>query len=280
MRPVMPWQEQWGRRTTLRPIVRPGASPLVRHFSPGLTSFSIQAFLMAVAAVTLAAVMAVVFFPVGMWVGALGLVAVIAVGVHSYGRDVVGAPHWGIEGRAIEGEAFSLLEDIDQRFAYAESNIRRLPTGIVWPEVEADVSALLWEAAEHGAHVTALDAEIHELRYAQDGTPQAALKRSVEEERARHWDIMRGVQWEAELLARTAGNAAAAARVALARAGSLAALKQITPSRRAIVAAGALAEARSRLELLAEVWAELDDSGAVAAEKLAADRRRQLGTGE
>lgn len=90
---------------------------------------------------------------------------------------------------------------------------------------------------------------------------------------------MRSIQWEAELLARTAGNAVAAARLALTRTGSLAALRRITPSRRAIVAAGALAEARSRLELLDEVWSEFDDSGAIAAERLDADRRRELGSG-
>ena len=87
---------------------------------------------------------------------------------------------------------------------------------------------------------------------------------------------MRAIQWEAETLARTAGNAVAAAHLALARTGSLAALRQITPSRRAIVAAGALAEARSRLELLASVWAEVDDSGELAAERM----RGELGRGE
>jgi hypothetical protein len=117
------------------------------------------------------------------------------------------------------------------------------------------------------------------MRYAEPGTPQGALKRVLEEQRKAHWDILRAIQWEAETLARTAGNAVAAARVALARTGSLAALQRITPSRRAIVAAGALAEARQRLELLASVWAELDDSGTLAAERLDADRRRQLGSG-
>jgi len=193
--------------------------------------------------------------------------------VRAIGRDVLCGPSWKLRGKPIDGQAFQLLEDIDARFAYAEKHVKELPTGIVWSEVEEDVRALLWEAAEHGAQVTALDAQIHEMRYAEPGTAGAALKRRLEEERDAHWQIMRGVQWEAELLARTAGNAVAAAHVALARSGSLAALQRITPSREAIVAAGALAEARSRLELLARVWGELDETGAIAAERLDAERR-------
>ena len=40
------------------------------------------------------------------------------------------------------------------------------------------------------------------------------------------------------------------------------------PSRRALVAKAALAEAKARLALLADVWAELDDSATLAAEAL------------
>lgn len=200
-------------------------------------------------------------------------------------KHIVGGPKWELAGKPIDGQAFQLLADIDSRFAYAESNVKKLPTGIKWPEVAADVQALLWEAAKHGADVTSLDAEIFEMRYAEEGTPQAAMLHSLQDQREAHWQIMRGIQWEAETLARTAGNAVAAAHLALARTGSLAALERITPSRRAIVAAGALADVRQRLELLASVWSELDETGAIAAEKIDHDRkeldkeRRQLGDG-
>ena len=205
--------------------------------------------------------------PLGIAVGVGALVG-FGLWLRAVTRDTVMAPSWSVDGQGIGGEAFELLEDIDGRFAYAEKHIRELPTGIRWREVEEDVRALLWEAAEHGARASGLAIEIHELRYAEPGTPQAALKVPLEEQRQAHLLVMRGVQREAEQLARVAGNAAAAARVALARTGSLEALRHITPSRRAFVAAGALAEARTRLEALAAAWADLDESTLLAAEDL------------
>lgn len=266
------------RQTTMRPIVRPGASALARATIP-TSPLSAVSLALAISVFAIPLAGGLLFGPVAAVVLVAAAVVAVVQLIRMGLRDVVGGPQWTFRGRPIDGQGFQLLEDIDARFAYAETHVRTLPTGIVWKEVEADVRALLWEAAEHGAELTALDVEIHEMRYAQAGTPQAALKSSLEDRRKAHWDIMRGIQWEAELLARTAGNAVAAARLALARTGSLAALRHITPSRQAIVAAGALAEARSRLELLAEVWAELDESGAIAAERLEADRRGELGSG-
>jgi len=273
---------QPARETTLRPIVRPGAPYIVRVWNPSTKSvpgmvLTLVAFVLLFSLVIRIGIELGPVLPIVLISGAVGLPLAAQ---RLVARDVVNTPKWEIHKQRIDGEAFTLLEDIDARFAYAEANIKRLPTGIAWPEVDADVRALLWEAAEHAAEVTSVDLSIHEMRYAEDGTPQAALLHSLEAQRTAHMDIMRGIQWEAEGLARTAGNAVAASKVALARTGSLAALRQITPSRRAIVAAGALAEARARLELLADVWAEIDESGDLAAERLDADRRRQLGAGE
>jgi hypothetical protein len=264
----------------MRPILRPGAPRIYRALSSSTPSAGS-------AGVVLSAMVGLLFASIGVGlvspVAAIALIVLavggVAAGMVRAARHVVAGPSWTFEGRPIDGQGFQLLADIDSRFAYAESNIEKLPTGISWSEVGEDVRALLWEAAEHGAALTALDAEIHELRYAEPGTPQAALQHSLEAQRTAHWGVMRGIQWEAESLARVAGNAVAAAHVALARTGSLAALEQITPSRRAVVAAGALAEARSRLELLAGVWAELDESGTLVAEKLDAERRLQPGDG-
>lgn len=274
---------------SMRPIIRPEAPRWARALARTTSStadaigwLAIIAVLLLPGAAVIAAVAAAAPLVAAMFTAAFVALVASLIEVRTH---VVSGPKWEIEGKPIDGQGFQLLADIDSRFAYAEKNVKELPTGISWPEVDADVRALLWEAAEHGAQVTSLDAEIHEMRYAEDGTPQAAMVHSLQQQREAHWQIMRGIQWEAETLARTAGNAVAAAHLALARTGSLAALERITPSRRAIIAAGALADARQRLELLASVWSELDESGAITAEKLDHDRkeldreRRQLGDG-
>ena len=255
----------------MRPIVRPGAPGWLHALSrAGSPAATITALIIAVTIViaTIAGYLAPLLIPLVVAAGVAGCIG----SVRADKSNVVVGPLWQCNGRSIDGQGFQLLADIDSRFAYAESNIKTLPTGIVWSEVERDVRVLLWEAAEHGAELTALDAEIHEMRYAQEGTPQAALLHALEEQRKAHWDLMRGIQWEAETLARTAGNAAAAAHLALIRTGSLSTVSRLIPSRQALAAAGALADARERLELLAKVWAELDETGAIAAEKLDAEK--------
>ena len=168
----------------------------------------------------------------------------------------------------IEGEALTMLEDIQTRFSYAERLVNELPTGISWADVDEDARTIVWDAASHAARVSQLDVELRDMAYAEAGTPQAVLKRRLEERRAEHWQVLLGHQREADSLARVAGNAAAAAKVALARTGSIYALEVAAPSTRAIVARGALAEARARLLLLADVWAELDETTDLTAERL------------
>ena len=267
---MLPASGDWRAQSSLRPIVRPGAPRFYADLSlEGHASGTTALLTLPFLAVLLIGGIGIGLVSPPAAVAFIG--ATIALFMAFYARarrDVVASPDWRCDGKKIDGAGFQLLADIDSRFAYAEQHIEELPTGISWPEVAGDVRALLWEAAQHAAAVTELDHETTDLRYADPGTPQAALKHRVDERRAAHWDVLRGIQWEAETLARVAGNAAAAAQVALLRTGSVTALEQVTPSRRAYVAAGALAEARQRLELLAGVWSELDDTGTIAAEEL------------
>ena len=85
---------------------------------------------------------------------------------------------------------------------------------------------------------------------------------------------MKEAQRDAEDLASVAGNAAAAAKLALLRTGSLAALEVVAPSQRAIVARDALADVRARLQMLADVWAQLDEGNAALTEQVGADFER------
>lgn len=203
----------------------------------------------------------------------VGLVAGIWAG-RAIATYVIAGPVWKYKGVTIKGAALSLLADIDSRFRYAQRMIGEVPTGIDWHEISGEVRALMWESASHAARVSALDTEISEMRYAARGTPQAAFKKSLEERRSEHWNMLKDTQLEADALASVAGNAAAAAKIALLRTGSLAALEVVTPTAQGLAARSALRDARARLELLAEVWAQLDESNAVLAEKTAADFER------
>jgi hypothetical protein len=123
--------------------------------------------------------------------------------------ELVAGPDWRFQGTPITGDGFSLLEDIDARFAYAERMIDEIPTGIEWNEVRQDVDQLRWDSAGEAAHLSALDVEIHEMRYAERGTPQHAVLNALKERRADHVQILKDNQLEAEKLARAAGNGCA-----------------------------------------------------------------------
>lgn len=259
----------------LAPILEPGTPRWVVAMltaSPKRGLIGRQVAMTALAAASFA--IAATLFAGGGGVAALGLLFVLlpfvafAAAWRSYRHSVVLAGSPMYEGVAITGAGLGMLADIQGRFDYAKRMIDEVPTGIDWSEIEADVAALLWDAAGHAARVAALDAEVGELRYAATGTPQAALKRRLEERREEHWQVLADSQREADSLARVAGNAAAAAKVALARTGSIAALEVAAPTARAVLARGALEQARARLVLLADVWAELDDSTDLLAERL------------
>jgi hypothetical protein len=192
-------------------------------------------------------------------------------------NSVVGPMAYRYEGVPLNDAVLDLLEDVQGRFDYAKRNVAEVPTGIDWRDIAPHVQVLMWEAAGHGARVTGLDKELFDLRYAEPGTPQAVMKDRLAERRAEHWQSVLDTQREAESLARVAGNAAAAAKVALARTGSLRALEVVAPSGREIAARNALDEARARLSMLADAWAELDESGDLLAEKLGFDQRAEKG---
>lgn len=265
------------RPTTLRTVHRPGSNPWALALSSAQLSREHLPYQLAgFAWVLLASLVVALLFTetaAGYVVGAasLALTALALVRIRGSRHDYVAAPEWMFEGTPVTGEGFDLLEDIDARFAYAQRMIGEIPTGIAWSEVGPDVDQLRWDSAAEAARLSALDLEIHEMRYAERGSPQHAVLNALKERRTEHLQILKDNQLEAENLARAAGNAAAAARIALARTGDLARLEVVVPSRDTLRARGALAETRVRLGMLAEVWAELDDTGALAAERMAAE---------
>ena len=170
-----------------------------------------------------------------------------------------------IDDMAITGAAWSLLRDTAIRFEDAKRMIDQVPTGFDWEEIWPDVNVLLWDTAKHAAKVASLDAELEEVKWAEPGTPQGAYRDALQRRRDDEYRIMQDAQWEAYSLQREAGNAAAAAKMALLHVGSVAALERVIPSTEAIRSRIALAEARARLSLLTEVWAELDPQHTVTA---------------
>ena len=266
------------RQSSLRPIIKPGTPRWIVAVDPTRQIGTLWgAQIAGVLGIMLALVGSIqlsTYSPIGGVVGIAAIIAALVAGWYRVAPNIVMGPGWRYQGVPISGKALSMLEDIDGRFAYAEKMIHEVPTGIEWSEVAPEVQALMWETAGHAARVSALDVEIHEMRYAARGTAQGALKRTLEERRAEHWNMLKDAQLEADALASVAGNAAAAAKVALLRTGSLAALEVVTPTAQGLAARSALRDARARLELLAEVWGQLDESNTVLAEKIDADFER------
>ena len=265
MTPVPPAPTPWSppaEGLALRPIVRPGA-PLVARIDTGrgpslLTGGSV--FVLGGAGIVLGP-MALLQSSAWFFVGWAVVIGAVALAVRSKRRNVVRGPGWLVDGKPLPLAQLQALSAIDSRFAFAERQIRDLPTGLSWADLEPDVDALLWEAAEHANKVGQLDAELARLGPLGSSEAERELRSTLEQWRAQHAAVVDGVRVEAEQLALEAGRAAAAARLALAHTRDLAALHGVVPSRRAMVAAGALADARMRLALLADAWAELDDSG-------------------
>jgi hypothetical protein len=269
-------------RRSPRPIVRPGAPSWAGAVAgTGSDPDALPWLLLFVAVMVAGGLLGVAFFLHHLVaLGAVALFGPMAVPIEEGLRlrgDVVGPPGYRYEGVSLNDAVLDLLEDVQGRFDYAKRNVAEVPTGIDWRDIGPHVQVLLWEAAGHGARVTGLDKELSDLRYAEPGTPQAVMRDRLAERRAEHWQSILDVQREAESLARVAGNAAAAAKVALARTGSLKALEVVAPSGREIAARSALDDARARLSMLADAWTELDDSGDLLAEKLRLDQRPERG---
>src|SRR4051794_6625541 len=221
------------RRPRLDPIVQPGTSRwgaalVTPELRAGMwpDQLAITGALAAALSVTIAlSTVSTAGTVIGVAIF-VGMVAAAVAGFRAaFPRVVSGYEGCRFQGVPITGPAFHLLVDIQQRFAYAKRMIGELPTGLRWSDVDEEVRTLLWETLPHAARVSAMDREISDLRYAAAGTPQAALLRTLIERRAEHLEIMRQTQQEAESLARTAGNAVAAARVALARTGDISRLE-------------------------------------------------------
>ena len=258
----------------LRPIVRPGtpqrAASLLAATGSGLPlNLGVLLGLLAATVPGIALALAGAD-AVGVVLMFAPFVAAVAFTAR-YRHHVVSGPRWQYEGVSLNDATLDLLEDIQGRFDFAHRLVDEVPTGIDWSEVASHVDVLMWESAGHAARVSALDAEVHGLRYAASGTPQYVLLEKLVERRKEHWAMLVDAQREADSLAREAGNAAAAAKVALAKTGSLRALEIVAPSPKALVAKGALSEARARLKILADVWAELDESGELLAQRLELD---------
>ena len=259
----------WGppthdRAPRLRPFVRPEANLIARMAEgrdvPAAVVFLVVFVTLGVAAAALGGAAPVLATALG--VAAAAWAGIVVVSAH---RDVIGPPFWKVGGVAIPDAELARLAEIDARFRFAEERLDHVPAGVSWADLRSEVAALRWEAVQHAAKVGQIDLELAELGYAGEGGPQAVLRRTLQQQRAEHDAIVRGVLHEADGLARQVGRAAAAAKVVLAQHGRLPALDAVLPTRRAIVAAGALAEARERLQLLADTWSELDQSGELTA---------------
>lgn len=263
----------------VRPIYKPGAPRWARSF---VTATSVDRRMAAITVGVLGG-----SSTLGVWLvaspgrAALGVLLLVASWGGFIGTGIaaaiamrgatVSAPSYVYEGVPIEGEALDLLADIQSRFAWAERMFAQVPTGIRWDDVAEQVEVLMWEAAGQAAKVSALDVERNHLVYANPGTPQAVLRDQLDRRRADLMAQLHETQREADQLAREASNTAAAARVALARTGSVYDLEIASPTGAGLVARGTLAAARARLALLAEVWAELDETNALTAERLGID---------
>ena len=263
-------------------IVKPGTPAWVTAAVPGGKGLKDTPIVGAVGFAVIAAIvvpLAVIRTPL---VGILMLVlaSLVAVGVIIAGavggRAIVGPPNWKINGEAISGGGRELLQDIAARYGYAKRMVAEVPTGIEWSDVNVEVQVLLWDAAEHAARVSALDKDLTDLQYAEAGTPQRAYRDEIARRRDEHFNAMKATQREADQLARLAGNAAAAAKVALARTGSVYDLEVVAPSARVVRAQSAIEHAKERLAMLIDVWTDLDQSATLLAERIDAEARTRL----
>lgn len=230
-----------------------------------------------VLAVLLFAVLAVVE-PMAAAIGLL--VALLALGFGSAAvqvgsSSVVDGVHPSFGRTPIVGVGLDYLVDISNRFAWAKRHIDELPDLVRWREIASGVEAIRHDAARHAAALTASEADWQLVVNAQPGTPQAVLRRRLEEERADRLAILTGYQHTADRLMQHAGNALAAARIAEREGRSL----RITlPSPAATVARHDIEAVIDRLAALAAAWRELDSSGELLASHLGFDRLPGPGT--
>jgi hypothetical protein len=171
----------------------------------------------------------------------------------------VGPNRWSYKGRPIRGEARALLADAAIRAGETEGFVAKIPTQLDWGQFKPHIEALLWDAAGHCAEITEIDESIAGLRYAHPGTPQQRLLEELQERRDEHLVVVNHARAQLTHLASSAGNAAAAAIVALEH-GTLHDLERASPSASALIADGGLEEAQTQLNILSQAWSEVDSS--------------------
>jgi hypothetical protein len=276
MFPLGYWPE--GEPAKIDPILRPGAPWWARSFAEptSLSRDTLPGAALATAALVATALVGIVLAIVFNAVVFMAVASVVATGGLLTGarrarHHVVVAPNYEYEGVPIEGAALDLLADIQNRFAWAKKMFGQVPSGIRWDEVKDGVAVLLWEAAEHAAKVSALAVELAPFSYAEPGSAQDAQRRQLTRLQSDHQNHLLDIQRDADGLAREASNAATAAKIALSRTGSVWEIPIVSPTGAGLAARGTIAAARARLALLAEVWAELDETGAIAEAKFAAE---------
>jgi hypothetical protein len=212
----------------------------------------------------------------GAVLGAAAAAAIVA-GTTGYARSVVGPPDWRYGRTVLAGEGLALMQDIWTRFEYAERIMAELPEAFGPVDVDRDVHVLLWDAAGHAARVTELDERLVGLQYAHAGSPAAVLREDLHATRTAHLDELRAVQCQADELASLAGDASAAAQVALERTGSAYELEIVTPGPARRETATALDAAKERLRFASSMWSELDETTKIKRAALEQEQRPREG---
>ena len=261
-------------------IVQPGTAPWQRawidqHITPTRVVVGLALILVMCAGIGLIVGGALPLKILGAFI-----VAALA-GFTGYGavggmRRSVGPPVWECKGTPIVGEARALLADAAERAGEAKAFVYEIPTKLDWTQFQPHVDGLLWDAAEHAAEVSKLNVELKRYRYAEAHTAQGAVRDEFLQRRAEHLAVVENARNEMHALAAAAGNAAAAARVALQRTASVDDLEVVSPSAARLIAEGGLDEAKIQLEALGEAWAELDTS----TRGLSAALERDIATGK
>jgi hypothetical protein len=220
-------------------------------------------------AVALSGIVAFIASFVGVFVGPVALhvvsgvvlaaiLAVVIIGAIRASRCSVDDASWKFEGKPIVGEGRDLIVDAVRHASAIEQYVSEIPTKLDWTQFKPHVEALLWDAAGHAAEVCQLNQQLNDLRYGEPGSPQAIRREELLRLRADHLALVAGATDELRSVAAAAGNAAAAAALALEHTGRAADLEVASPSAPALIAQGGMSEALKQLKLLADTWSEVD----------------------
>jgi hypothetical protein len=191
---------------------------------------------------------------------AAAVVALAVTGTVRATRRSVDPPNWLYKGMPIVGQARTALADAVSRARDVEQFVNEIPTRIDWKQFRPHIEAVLWDAANHAAQVCQLNEQLNKMRYAEPDTPQGDRYAELADRRLEHLAVVERARDDLKELAAAAGNAAAVARVALERSGTVHDLDVISPNAPTLIAQGGIEEAQTQLELLSEAWAEVEAS--------------------